>query len=339
MLTRTVYGRTYTYSHCIGRGTNGGEGFRYPLDLALASDDVVYVVNGPSEFMASSRITKCTLGSELGDEEFIMDIGAPGEGDGEFTGITSIALDKDENLYVSDEVLNRITIFDKDGNFVDKWGVHGSGDGEIDRPWGLAFDVDENLWVVDSGNNRVQTFTKDGKSLGKWGSGGSGEGQFNMAWGLALDGNGDVYVADWRNSRVQKFSPDGTYLMSFGAPGSGDGALRRPSGVAVDDDGDVYVADWGEDVVQAYGPDGEHLTTFQGDAQQLPKWGLASIVANPDMGRARKRVKSLEREWRFDEPAAVKIDDKRRIVICEVQRSRLQVYVKEKDYVDPQFNL
>ena len=339
MLTRTVYGRTYTYSHCIGRGTNGGEGFRYPMDLAHAGNGVVYVLSGPSEYMNSTRVTKCTLGNDMGEEEFITEFGTPGTGDGEFSGVTSIAVDRGGNVYVSDEVLNRISIFDKEGTFLSKWGVQGSGDGEIERPWGLAFDADENLWVVDSGNSRVQTFTKDGKFLGKFGGAGSREGEFNMPWGITLDGNGDVYVADWRNSRVQKLSPDGKHLRTFGAPGSGQGQLRRPSGVAVDDEGDVYVVDWGENVVQAYTADGDYLTTFEGDAQQLPKWGTLSIVANPDMGRARKRVKSLESEWRFFHPSGVDIDEQRRIVVCEVQRSRLQVYIKEKDYVDPQFNL
>ena len=339
MLTRTVFGRTYTYSHCVGRSADGGLGFTYPVDLSFAPGHVVYVLSRSREFNPSMRVTKCSLGVEPGQEEFIFEFGSYGSGDLQFMQPTSIAVDKDENVYVSDEALTRISIFDSEGNFLDKWGTPGSGDGELDRPWGLTFDRQDDLWVVDSGNNRIQKFTKDGKFLAKWGKEGSGEGEFNMPWGITLDDEGDVYVADWANSRVQKLTPEGRYLMSFGAPGSGQGEMRRPSGVAVDEEGDVYVVDWGNSQVHAYGPDGSYLTTFIGDAQQPSKWAQMTIDANPDIQRARRRVKSLEPEWRFWYPTQVEIDEMRRIFITDPQRSRLQIYIKEKDYVDPQFNL
>ena len=339
MITRTVFGRTFTYSHCIGRGANGGTGFRYPMDLGLASNGVAYVLNWSAEYNPSVRVTKCILGDEAGQEDLIIEFGSYGSDDGQFMRVTSLALDKDENVYVADEWLNRISVFDKDGNFLNKWGTPGSGEGEFDRPWGLDFDKDDNLWLVDSGNNRIQKFTKEGKLLSTWGREGSGDGEFNMPWGITLDDKGDVYVADWYNSRVQKLTPEGQHLMTFGAPGSGKGELRRPTGVAVDEEGDVYAVDWGTNQVHAYALDGSYLATFIGDAQQLPKWGEMSVAANPDYQKARKRVKSLEPEWRFHYPIAVEIDDKHRIIIVDQQRSRLQIYVKEKNYVEPQFNL
>ena len=334
MLTRTVFGRTFTFSHSIGRSSMTGIGFRWPMDLGMGSGNIIYVLSRSEEHNPGTRVTKCTM-----DEEYILEFGSYGSNDGQFTRVTSLALDQDENVYVADEWLNRISIFDKEGNFLDKWGTPGARDGELNRPWGLTFDRQNDLWVVDSGNNRVQKFTKDGKFLDKWGKAGSGDGEFNLPWGITLDGEGDVYVADWANSWIQKFNPEGQYLMSFGAPGSGQGELRRPSGVAVDDEGDVYAVDWGNSQVHAYGPDGFYLTTFVGDAQQLPKWGQWTMDANPDFQKARMRVKTLEPEWRFYHPSAVKIDEQRRIVITDIQRNRLQVYVKEKDYVDPQFNL
>ena len=337
MLTRTVSGRTFTFSHSVGRNAGGGVGFRYPMDLAMAPNGATYVLNWGNEYAHVNRVTKCTLGDEAGQEEYILEFNS--YDDGEFIQPTSLALDKQENVYLADEWLNRISVFDKEGNFLSKWGTPGSGDGELNLPWGLAFDKEENLWIVDSGNSRVQKFNKEGKFLSKWGKEGSGEGELNMPWGITLDDHGDVYVADWLNSRVQKFTPDGQYLMSFGAPGSGKGEVRRPSGVAVDEEGDVYVVDWGSSQVQAYGPDGSYLTTFIGDAQQLPKWGQMSVDANPDFQKARKRVKSLEPEWRLYYPTAVEIDKQRRIVIADQQRNRIQIYTKEKDYVEPQFNL
>ena len=104
-------------------------------------------------------------------------------------------------MYISDEWLNRISIFDKDGKFLGQWGKAGAGDGEFNRPSGLALTHDDALGS-DTRNHRIQKFTLDGKYLGQFGSFGNGPGQLNMPWGLGLDTDGNVYVADWRNSHV-----------------------------------------------------------------------------------------------------------------------------------------
>src|SRR2546426_8650629 len=45
------------------------------------------------------------------------------------------------NVYVSDEWLNRISVFSKDGDYISKWEERpGTGDGELNRPAGLALD-------------------------------------------------------------------------------------------------------------------------------------------------------------------------------------------------------
>ena len=347
MLTRTVLGRTYTYSHCIGRNAGGGAGFRGAVDVALAPNGVAYVMNrgyapeysGAAAGGVGARVTKLTLGDNPGEEEFLLEFGQAGFQDGDFMGATSIALGPDGKIYVSDEDLHRISIFDAQGNFLSKWGEEGSAEGQINGPSGIDFDSDGNLWMVDAGNNRVQKFTKEGKFLSAWGQEGTAEGQLNHPWGIKIDRNGNVYVADWYNSRVQKFTSDGQYLSSFGAPGSGEGALRRPAGVGVDDEGDVYAVDWGENKVHAYTPDGTFITTFEGNAHKLSKWAAQVMEANPDYIKARNRVKSLEPEQKFNFPTAIEVTEDGRLVIVDQMRSRLQIYIKEKDFVDPQFNL
>ena len=47
------------------------------------------------------------------EEEYLGDFGGYGEGDGKFVSPTAIAQDSQQNLYVSDEWLQRISIFDK----------------------------------------------------------------------------------------------------------------------------------------------------------------------------------------------------------------------------------
>jgi DNA-binding beta-propeller fold protein YncE len=321
------------YSHTIGRGEQFGPGFTQPIFAARGEGDTLYVLCRASEYRPEgTRITVCTI-----DEEYITAFarGVPAQGphefsvdDGSLVWPTAIAFDRDGNVYVSDEWLNRISIFTKDGDYIGKWTERpGSGDGELNRPSGMVFDAQNNVYIVDSGNNRIQKFTKDGAFLTKWGSEGSGPGQFDMPWGIAMDAAGDVYIADWRNDRIQKFSPDGRFLMQFGHSGSGEGEFQRPSGIAVDSDGIIYVADWLNNRLQVFDPEGNFVTLRTGDAT-ISKWAKEKLDANAEMWTERERAYGLEREKDFWGPSGVTVDDQDRIFVCESPRARIQVYKK-----------
>ena len=43
MLTETVAGRTYDYSHSVGRGSQTGMGFSNPVAAAIGQDGVLYI--------------------------------------------------------------------------------------------------------------------------------------------------------------------------------------------------------------------------------------------------------------------------------------------------------
>lgn len=321
---------TFAYSYSVGRNEFAGTGFRNPVDLALGANDVVYVLNRSYENRPDGvRVTMCTL-----TEDYIREFGSYGEGDGEFVWPTAIALDAAGKVYVADEWLNRISIFDQDGTFQSKWGKAGSGNGELNRPAGLAIS-DDTLFVTDSCNHRVQTFSLDGKYQSQFGSFGSGPGQLNMPWGIGLGPDDMVYVADWRNDRIQKFTADGQWQASFGSSGSGVGQFNRPSGVAVDQDGEIYIADRQNNRVQVLAPSGRFLTAFSGDSQ-LSKWGREKLQSNPDMIRQRSLAAANDHgvfEKSFENPCAVRVDDQYRIAVLDHTRGRIQVYSKSKDPV------
>ena len=334
MLTTTVAGRTWNFSHTIGRNAAAGNGFTQPIAVASAPGGVLYVLSRGQEgtggvVAPNKRIGKLTI-----DQEFLGDFGRH-----EFTWPVDLAVDKDGSVYCSDEYENFIAIYDSDGQKVGQWGEAGSEKGQLKGPAGLAFDSDDNLYVVDGGNDRVQRFTKDGRFLMGFGSSGNGEGQFNRPWGITIDRDGNVYVADWGNNRAQKFSPDGKFLLSFGEVSGQGGELDHPSGVAVDSQGDVYVVDWGNKRVQIYDSGGEIITALYGDATELSNWAKEVVESNPDVVKAYRRVKDITPMGRFNRPVSIIVDEQDRIIVTDSIRGRLQVYVKEKDYLDPQFNL
>ena len=343
MTTKT----SFRYSHTVGLlSTMADRGFNNPVDVALDSEGLLYVLNraGPEIEIAFAwkRVTICTL-----DEEYVGEFGTGGTGDGQFWWPSSMAFDREERLYVADEALQRITIFSKRGQLLGQWGSEGSGDGQLDRPSSIVFDQEDNLLVSDSLNHRVQKFSKDGQFLGKWGEFGDGPGQFHMPWGIALDRQGNVYVADWRNDRVQKFDPDGHFLTQWPAQqpgsGSGEGQFNHPSGLAVDAEGNIYVADWGNEQVQVLSPEGEVLARLRGDSIES-KWANDYFLANPEEGAARRaadlepvvdppternREESANIEKLLWGPTAIKLDDQGRIYITDTCRHRVQIYRRD----------
>ena len=82
MLTTTVAGRTWNFSHAIGRGAAAGAGFAIPYAITDAPDGGLYVLSRGTERIGqgvilgiNKRVTKVTM-----DEKFIGDFG-----NGQFT--------------------------------------------------------------------------------------------------------------------------------------------------------------------------------------------------------------------------------------------------------------
>lgn len=344
MLTTVAAGRVFDYSHAVG-----GLEMPQPIASSCGAGDTVYVLNRQFEEIldvpwnkAATCVEVCsfTMPTTPGAEVYLGTFSKYGDGDGELIWPVSIALDSEENIYIADEWMNRISIFTNTGNFLRHWGVSGCGDGEFNRPSGIVLDFDDVVYAVDGMNHRVQKLSKDSQYISQFGSFGDGYGEFNAPWGIALDREGCVYVADHKNHRVQKFDSDGNYLMSFGSYGKGRGQLNRPSDVAVDPDGDVYVCDWGNDRVQVFAPDGKFIASLIGDAQQMARGHQEQVDANPDVIKARRRAYSLEPEWRFAMPTGVTFDAANsRLIVADTQRSRVQIYNKVDDYMEAQFNL
>ena len=337
MTTKTAF----QYSHSIGFLSNRNKGFQHPVDIAIDSQGLLYVLNrvGPevNVRIPYQRITICTV-----DQEYLGEISTGGMGDGQMWWPSSLAFDSEDKLYVADEALNRVSIFSKEGDFLGQWGVQGSGQGQLDRPSGIAFDAADNLLVTDSLNHRIQKFHRDGTFISTWGELGTGPGQFNMPWGITVTRAGDVYVADWRNDRIQKLDPAGKFIAQWGSTGEAAGQFNRPAGISVDDDGNIFVADWGNERVQVLNQQGEVLDILRGDSVDST-WTEDYFLANPDEAAARRaadlepvvdppeerlRETSANVEKLLWGPTAVKLDGQGRVYIVDSCRHRLQIYRK-----------
>jgi DNA-binding beta-propeller fold protein YncE len=327
------------YLKTIGFNSNQpiGRGFNYPYDTAFSADGRIFVMNrmgGPNP--RGIRIQICTF-----DEDWLGEFSTgPGDGDDQFRVPVCMAFDAHDNLYVTDEVLNEVKVFDSQGSFLRKWGTEIDGVGSLAGPAGVAHGAGDSVFIVEQYANRVRKLTPNGESIMTWGESGDGPGQFNLPWGATTDSDGNVYIADWRNDRVQKFDPTGTFLNEWGQPGDDEGQFHRPAGTAVDSDGVIYVADWGNERVQVLSPDGRVLAVLRG-ASEEPQWATDYFLANPDEAAARRqanlepvldppaesnREESANIEKLLWGPTAVKVDNQGRIYIVDSCRHRLQIY-------------
>jgi DNA-binding beta-propeller fold protein YncE len=175
-----------------------------------------------------------------------------------------VALDRGNNVYVTDDNGNRIVKFTAGGTYLTQWGSFGGSDSQFSFPYGIAADSSNNVYVADFDNNRVEKFDHLGNYLTQWGSFGSGNGQFEDPLGIAVDSHDNVFVADFYNSRIEKFDSLGNYLAQWGSYGGGNGQFILPQGVAVDSSNNVYVVDNKNNRVEKFDDLGNYLTQWGG---------------------------------------------------------------------------
>ena len=127
-----------------------------PRRIAIGPDDSIYVVDS-----GRNRIVKFSP-----DGQVLTTWGSDGSGDGQFSGVSSVAVDPTTNKsYVADPLNKRIQVFDPTGRFLTKWPVP-----EWGQPLGfedLAIDPDRDRVYASSGHmNIILVFDLQGNRIG-----------------------------------------------------------------------------------------------------------------------------------------------------------------------------
>jgi len=324
------------HSYVIGVAAMEGRGFYYPVDVAVAPDDKLFVLGrGHDGDTHGVQILKCDI-----ESEYYGIFASHGVDDGQFIWPTSIAIDGNGLIYVTDEHLNRISIFDQESKFIKKWDASGDDEIDISKPAGIAIDSENFVWIVDNQESSVKKFSPDGKCLLKFGNQGTGPGDFQMPWGITVSSAGEIYIADWGNNRIQRFTAQGVFIGEYG--NSSDVVsdnLRKPSDVGVDSQGCMYVADWGNHRVQVISSDGEMIQKLRGNAS-ISKWAQDFLDANQDENMARSKSdlepdlgryewdlheQSYHMEKYFWAPVSVQVYHDDLVIVVDRNRHRLQV--------------
>ena len=179
--------------------------------------------------------------------------GTAGTEPGQLSYVSDALCDTAGNFYVSEFGDNqRISRFDRDGNFLLCWGSLGAREGQFSRIRAMTLGPDCNLYVADACNHRIQVFTTNGAFVRAFGTPGKGIGELAYPYDVACSAGPTpyLYVIEYENHRVQKFTLSGESLGTWGGPGRQPGELCGPWALAVDSRGRVHVADSQNDRIQ-----------------------------------------------------------------------------------------
>jgi DNA-binding beta-propeller fold protein YncE len=127
---------------------------------------------------------------------------------------TDLAVDAKGQVYVTDPLRFKISIFSSKGKPVSAFGVMGDSVGEMNKPKGVAVDALGRIFVNDAMLDAVQVFDAAGQFLFSFGNEGTADGEFWMPSGICISGD-HIFVADTFNQRVQVFR-----ILPEPAPGS-----------------------------------------------------------------------------------------------------------------------
>ena len=179
-----------------GSGTPGST-FNRPTDVAWDRAGNIYVADGMGN---TNRVAKFDK-----EGRFIRQWGSTGSENGQFTGVKSLAVDAQGNVYVADAGNKRIQVFDADGNFKSQFG-------NIGTPLTMCMTTGSTqyLYVSHSGDPdgmedaAIYKVGLDGRVVGKFGSAGKLPKQFGLANSIDCRNENELLVGEMTNWRVQK---------------------------------------------------------------------------------------------------------------------------------------
>ena len=265
----------------------------------------------------------------------VFSFGQQGSSAGMFNRPWGVAVNKLNEIAVSEHKNHKIQLLSSDGTHLRFFGRKGNYQGEFYFPTGIAFHND-NIMAADWGNNRVQIFSDQGKYLGQFGGHQLGEPQ-----GLSIDSDGNIIVADCKTKLIKIFSETGQVLRKIGT----GGCFTQPCH-CIQYDNCLIVSDSGDHCVKVFDREGKFLYRFgkKGDGDGEFN-GPRCLVMNKaghllvcDKMNHRIQVFELSGKFiakfgekgsdlgQFNEPMSTAVLSDGRIVVSDFSNHRIQIF-------------
>jgi hypothetical protein len=201
--------------------------------------------------------------------KFVREIGVGVYG---FLQAQQVRVDRDDNVWVVDQLSTQVIKFDPNGRIQ----MVLSRKPEAMRIPNLPLAVPADTYALIGPRPPAPPAGGEGRGGGAPaagaggraggpppGSGAEGE-NFNRPTDVAWDSMGNIYVADgYGNSRIAKYDRNGKWIKNWGSTGTNTGQFRVVHGVQIDAANNVYVADRDNRRIQVFDSNGTFKTQFR----------------------------------------------------------------------------
>lgn len=203
--------------------------------------------------------------------------------EGLFSNPHGLRIDREDNIWTTDNVLHIVVKMDPDGRVLMVLGINGRSQEWHDfghlrcfnEPNDVAFGARGEIYVTQGhgkGESRVLKFDAEGDFLKTWGGEGSGPGEFNVPHSIVIDDAGLLYIADRSNQRIQVFDGEGKYLRETKHPGT-------PCGLCLSSDQHIFMAHGHTGLIMKLDRQGKVLGASGGPGKAPHRYGEAHFIA------------------------------------------------------------
>ncbi len=132
-------------------------------------------------------------------------------------GVSGVAIDKNDHIYVFNRGKHPVMVFDANGKFLRSGAIGITGT----VPHFIKVDDDGNVWLVDEDAHRILKMDPEMKKIlveiGVKDEAGYDETHLDLPADVATTSKGEILIADgYGNNRVAKYSPDGQFIKQWG---------------------------------------------------------------------------------------------------------------------------
>lgn len=271
---------------------------------------------------------------------------------GEFAGFfieypkmmpTSIAIDSNFNLWITDRNDDTVKVFSIDNNLKMIIGKIGSGKKEFKTPLDIKI-LGDRVYVLDSGNARVQVFNLMGNYLYDFGTTGTDDGKLYCPNSFSFDKDGNLWIAESCLKRVQIFDKNGKFIKKVLDRFNSIGAIEKYDNYMVIsnlDDNKLYIVDLDGKIVDKIGDEIESKVYFPQGISVLSDGkivvtnsGTSTISIFDEKGNFIKSFSSFgAAPGKIQYPLGLAVNSKDEIFVLDTGSHVVEVYDKEGKYL------